>query len=231
MLDEADDYDISETTSLLYTYPPPHITNYITTQPNQQLLTNQLDRYNTSKRIARLNENLNKITQIISNQYNQSGDVDLLLWNDSYYTYNTGCILEYCYECCCCINYNPNYKFDYHWHGYGRCCGIDIYQESNYYIGWILCFIPCLPLFPIWLIDLWYRKTTGYSRIGFCEWIGNYVYKCCVCKCWEKHMYLNISLNDMEDVYYLVKEKYTNILEVQLKKYSNNIKSISIRST
>lgn len=223
-MDEQDEY-----TDIIINEP----TNYntISQQPTLQSTNLSILEYDKN-RLARIQQHINKITILISNQYSQLYYVDLLLWHDKYYyTYSKNiCLEECCYDCCCCINYNPNYYFDNKKPGYGKCCYTDLYQESNYYIGCILCFLPCLPCLPIWIYDTLYRNCYGYSRTGFVEWIGNLAFKYCVCKCWENSWYLNILSDEMEEVCKLLQEKYSGILEVQMKKYGNNIKSISIRS-
>jgi len=221
-MDEQDEYtDITKN----------ELTNYNTILHQPKLQHTNLSILEHDKnRLARIQQQINKITILISNQYSHQYYVDLLLWQNHYYYSKQNYLYEYYYDCFCCINYNPNYYFDNGKHGYGKCCYSDLYQESNYYIGCILCLIPCLFCLPIWIYDTLYRNWYGYSRTGFFEWIGYLTFKYCVCKCWENYWYLNILPEEIEEVCKLLQEKYSGILEVQMKKYGNNIKSISITS-
>ena len=217
-MDEMDDIDELEEVPL------------ITNQPSYQSLYKSQNVYSNNQCIladdknssSRINQHINKITSIISKQYRLLGYVDLTLWNNHYYYSGEWCILEYVYDCCCCINYNPEYNPGNDNQGFGRCCGIDIYQDDTFNIGYLICCIPYLLCLPWCMLDCWYKKCYGYSRTGFLEYIGNYILECCVCQCWEKWFYMNIHIDEMENVYELVKYMYNGILEVDIKKYSTN---------
>ena len=221
-MDELDDYDLAELEQLPLIIKQP--------QPLQQPLPSQqlyihsgnvilADDKNSSSRI---NQHIDKIIFIISKQYRLLGYVDLTLWNNHYYYSGDWCILEYVYDCCCCINYNPKYNLGNSNRGFGRCCGIDIYHDDTFNIGYLICCIPCLICLPWCMLDCWYKKCYSYSRTGFLEYIGNCIMECCVCQCWEKWFYLNIYTNEMENVYEIIKYMYNGILEVEMKTYSTN---------
>ena len=171
---------------------------------------------------SRIKHHTNKIIALISKQYNQLGYIDLTIWSNYYYSYQYEC----CYDCWCCINYNPNYYFNDDTQGYGKCCGqcygMDIFQESNFILGYIACCIPYTICLPICLFDFLYRKCYGYSRTGLLEYMGNRMLECCVCQCWENRCYINIHTDEMQNVYEIVKNMYSGILEIEMKKYSKN---------
>ena len=204
-------------------------TPLITNQPQQQSYQLQYPQYDnnvilddTKNSTARIKQHINKIISIISKQYNQLGYVDLIIWTNHYYYSNPNCILEYCYDWCCCINYNPEYYFSDTKKGYGQCCGINIFQSNTFYLGSIMCCVPYLLFFPICILDCWYKKCYGYSRTGIPESIGNSILECCICQCWEKWFYLNIHMDEIQNVFEIIKNMYSGILDIEIKKYSTN---------
>jgi len=202
----------------------------------------------------RLNNIISKIEKIINENQKIRPNIEITIYPNTYYYYPNkycyvsccasccACCGEYSFDFCCCINYNPLYRIETgnvssRTRGFGRCCNFDIFQNDNFKIGFLICFIPCITCLPICLIDLWCRQCYGVSATGFFEYCGDCALECCVCDCWENCCYLNIIPQEMEEVYLALVKKYNrnnaldnaldNALEIQLKKYQKDIDAIS----
>lgn len=190
----------------------------------------------------RLNNIISKIEKIINENQKIRPNIEITIYPNTYYYYpNKYCYASCCAICgeysfvfCCCINYNPLYRietgnFSSRTRGFGRCCNFDIFQNDNFIIEYLICFIPCLTCLPIFLIDLLCRNCYWESATGFFEYYDNCALKCCVCDCWENCCYLNIIPQEMEEVYLALVKKYNgnSSLEIQLKKYQEDIGAIS----
>ena len=227
--DTISNSDLDDTISIMSSYSPLSIIS-LSSETSSESSSEIVSRMQTDNKHQKY---INIIKKMISEQYSNLGHVDIIIWTNYYYHYNISnnsicgnyydCCCYTCWDCWCCCNYNPNYYYDYDKMGYGRCCGLDVYDYHNYNIGCITYFLPYLLVCPpLCLFDIIYKKIYGYSKTGIFECMGDLLMNLCICQCWNKCCYININNDEIEHIYLELFEKYKNVLDIRL--FKNSIK-------